>query len=134
MGQARGLDEVRLAPHLHRMNRRRALFGSLVGLPVAALGAVGIRSQRNPYYEGPESGHFDGLRFHLGPNTRDKSQRDLLAWRFGGEAAQWPASFPSLQRDTPPPRVDGDALRVSYVGHASVLIQTHGVNLLIDPV
>jgi L-ascorbate metabolism protein UlaG (beta-lactamase superfamily) len=32
------------------------------------------------------------------------------------------------------PRVDGGALRVSYVGHASVLIQTHGVNLLIDPV
>ena len=116
------------------MNRRRALSLSLIGLPLAAAGAVGYRSQRNPYYEGPENGHFDGLRFHLGPNTRDKSRLDLLAWRFEGGRAEWPASFPSLHRDVPPARVDGSALRVSYVGHASVLIQTQGVNLLIDPV
>ncbi|MFN3889737.1 MAG: MBL fold metallo-hydrolase [Beijerinckiaceae bacterium] len=116
------------------MNRRRVLFGSLIGLPAAALGVAGYRSQRNPYYEGPESAHFDGLRFHLGQNTRDKSRMDLLAWRFGGDRAEWPESFPSSHRDVPPPRVEGAALRVSYVGHASVLIQTHGVNLLVDPV
>ena len=116
------------------MNRRRALSLSLIGLPLAAAGVVGYRSQRNPYYDGPENGHFDGLRFHLGSNTRDKSRLDLLAWRFEGGRAEWPASFPSAHRDVPPPRVEGRALRVSYVGHASVLIQTHGVNLLIDPV
>jgi L-ascorbate metabolism protein UlaG (beta-lactamase superfamily) len=116
------------------MNRRRALSLSLLGLPLAAAGAVGYRSQQNPYYDGPENGHFDGLRFHLGPLTRDKSRLDLLAWRFAGGRAEWPESFPSLHSDVPPPRVEGDALRVSYVGHASMLIQTHGVNLLVDPV
>ncbi|MBX9759806.1 MAG: MBL fold metallo-hydrolase [Beijerinckiaceae bacterium] len=116
------------------MNRRRALSLSLVGLPVAALGAVGLRSQRNPYYEGPENGHFDGLRFHLGPDTRDTSRLDLLRWQFAGGKAEWPQSVPSAHRDAPPARVEGAALRISYVGHASVLIQTHGVNLLIDPV
>jgi L-ascorbate metabolism protein UlaG (beta-lactamase superfamily) len=116
------------------MNRRRALFGSLIGLPAAALGVAGYRSRRNPYYDGPESAHFDGLRFHLGEKTRDKSRMDLISWQFGGGRVDWPPSFPSPHRDAPPARVDGDALRVSYVGHASVLIQTHGVNLLVDPV
>ena len=116
------------------MNRRRALLGSLIGLPVAALGVAGYRSRRNPYYDGPESAHFDGLRFHLGDNTRDKSRMDMLAWHFGGGRADWPETFPSPHRDAPPARVEGAAVRVSYVGHASVLIQTHGVNLLVDPV
>ena len=116
------------------MNRRRALLLSILGLPLAAWASVSHRSRENPYYQGPESAHFDGLRFHLGPLTRDKSRSDLIAWRFGGERAAWPASFPSPHRDTPPQRVEGEALRVSYVGHASVLIQTHGVNLLVDPV
>jgi L-ascorbate metabolism protein UlaG (beta-lactamase superfamily) len=116
------------------MNRRRALTYSLIGAPLAAFGLTSYRSQRNPYYEGPEGPHFDGLRFHLGANTRDKTRMDLLAWRFGGERAKWPDHFASPHRDVPPVRVDGDGLRVSYVGHASVLIQTHGVNLLIDPV
>ena len=35
---------------------------------------------------------------------------------------------------TPLPRMPGDALRVTSIGHASHLIQTSGVNLLVDPV
>ena len=37
-------------------------------------------------------------------------------------------------RDRPPARVDGPEWRISYVGHASLLIQTAGLNILIDPV
>ena len=36
--------------------------------------------------------------------------------------------------DTPPPRVNGGKVRLSFVGHASWLIQTSGLNILIDPV
>ena len=32
------------------------------------------------------------------------------------------------------PRVDGDKVRLSFVGHASWLIQTAGLNILVDPV
>ncbi len=115
------------------MNRRRAI--KLLSLPVvASLGLVGYRANRNPYYAGPQSDHFDGVRFHLGERTRDKSQLDLLKWSMGGDKAVWPGAVPGPRRDVPPARVEGDSLRVSYIGHASVLIQTHGVNLLIDPV
>jgi len=37
-------------------------------------------------------------------------------------------------RRRPPTRVEGTALRISYVGHASMLIQTAGLNILLDPV
>ena len=42
--------------------------------------------------------------------------------------------MPSPHADTPPPRVDGGKVRLSFVGHASWLIQTAGLNILVDPV
>ena len=91
---------------------------------------------RNPYYSGPPSDHFDGERFFVPGRTRDKSRADLLRWQFGSgrKRPAWPESFPSPFRDRPPQRVDGADVRVCLVGHASFLIQTQGVNLLVDPV
>ncbi len=91
---------------------------------------------RNPYYSGPPSDHFDGERFFLpGGRSTDKSRRDLLRWRFRSrELPDWPREYPGLPPDRPPQRVDGAALRVTFVGHATFLIQTQGVNLLVDPV
>jgi L-ascorbate metabolism protein UlaG (beta-lactamase superfamily) len=89
---------------------------------------------KNPYYCGPVSDHFDGTRFFYPGHPTDRSRFDLLKWQFGGgPRPPWPQEAPGL-RDTPPQRVEGAALRVSFVGHASVLIQTQGVNILIDPV
>ncbi|MCC2110046.1 MAG: MBL fold metallo-hydrolase [Hyphomicrobiales bacterium] len=91
---------------------------------------------RNPYYSGPPSDHFDGVRFFLpGGRSTDKSRRDLLRWRFQSrELPAWPSAYSGLPQDKPPPRVHGAALRVAFVGHATFLIQTQGVNLLVDPV
>ncbi|MFV0280103.1 MAG: MBL fold metallo-hydrolase [Rhodoblastus sp.] len=91
---------------------------------------------RNPYYSGPSSDHFDGLRFFLpGGAPTDKSRRDLLRWRLQKrDLPAWPKTFPAGPQDRPPQRVDGRRLRVSVVGHASFLIQTQSLNLLLDPV
>ena len=61
---------------------------------------------------------------------------EVLRWQFGGgrQRAIWPEWAPSPHADTPPPRVDGDKVRFSFVGHASFLIQTAGLNVLVDPV
>lgn len=89
---------------------------------------------RNRYYAGPQTDHFDGIRFHLEGHDSDRNLSDILRWRFGSSRAAWPASAPCPALDHPPERVEGAALRVSYVGHATVLVQTRGLNLLIDPV
>jgi L-ascorbate metabolism protein UlaG (beta-lactamase superfamily) len=90
------------------------------------------------YYNGPVSDHFDGERFFDPLGLPPRSRRDLLRWRFGRQSraqrAKWPGRAPSPYADHPPPRVGGAAWRISYVGHASWLIQTAGLNILLDPI
>ena len=51
----------------------------------------------------------------------------FLRWQLADRGASWPAAFPSpFAADRPPAQVDGDAVRVTYVGHASFLLQTRG--------
>jgi L-ascorbate metabolism protein UlaG (beta-lactamase superfamily) len=89
---------------------------------------------RNPYYSGPATDHFDGTRFFLPQQIPQRNIGAILRWRLQGGRARWPKSFPSPTRDIPPASVEGTALRVSYIGHASFLLQTQGLNILIDPV
>ncbi len=92
------------------------------------------RTQQNPYYSGPVTDHFDGLRFFTpGQRIRLLRKRELLKWRLNGQKARWPREAPA-GFDRPPERVVGGALRISYIGHASVLVQTQSLNLLFDPV
>jgi L-ascorbate metabolism protein UlaG (beta-lactamase superfamily) len=93
---------------------------------------------RSRYYSGPASDHFDGVRFFDPRGVSARSRRDLLRWfvdrRWRGTKAKWPVWAPSPYMDRPPLRFGGTACRISYVGHASFLIQTAGLNILIDPV
>ncbi|OOY06013.1 MBL fold metallo-hydrolase [Thioclava sp. F28-4] len=87
---------------------------------------------RNRYYSGPVSDHFDGERFHPhGQPSTDRSFRDILKWHREGQRARWPKHVP-VEPNVPPERSE-DA-RLTMVGHASVLIQVAGLNLLTDPV
>jgi len=91
--------------------------------------------KRNPYYSGPPSDHFDGLRFFNTPRADENGLKDVLRWRFEErKRAVWPQSVKSLAPDKPPQRVYGSALRLSYIGHASFLLQLYGLNILFDPV
>jgi L-ascorbate metabolism protein UlaG (beta-lactamase superfamily) len=90
------------------------------------------------YYHGPLSDHFDGERFFDPNGSPPRGRRDLRRWMvdryWRGTKAKWPAWAPSPYADRPPARVEGAACRISYVGHASWLIQTGGLNMLLDPV
>ena len=86
----------------------------------------------NRYYQGPVSDHFDGTRFFnpCQPST-DRTLAQMLRWKVAGGAAKWPTFVP-VTPVRPDARVAG--LRVTVVGHASMLIQAAGLNLLTDPV
>lgn len=82
----------------------------------------------------PLSDHFDGRRFH-DPNGLDRhGVKEFLRWRFRRSPGGWPEQVENGHRDRPPARVQGEALRVSFVNHATFLIQTQGLNILTDPV
>jgi L-ascorbate metabolism protein UlaG (beta-lactamase superfamily) len=113
---------------------RRRIVTALAALSAAGVGGLAARAALARYYDGPVSDHFDGVRFNDPDGVPPKSFADMLRWwRANGKAA-WPAWAPSPHADRPPARVAGSAWRISYVGHASLLLQTAGLNLLIDPV
>lgn len=87
----------------------------------------------NRYYNGPPSDHFNGKQFfHAGLPSTDKGILELLRWKLFSKPARWPALIPARTGLKPDSRVD--ALRITAIGHSSMLIQAAGVNILVDPV
>ncbi len=113
---------------------RRRLLALLGAAPLAAAGWFGWARGRNPYYDGPPSDHFDGLRFFHPEQPPDKSPIQAFRALRLAEKAPWPESWPSPFADRPPPEVTGPRLRVVSIGHATHLIQAAGLNILTDPV
>ena len=121
-------------PPSPRLPRRRvaALLGAvpvLASLPWLS-GCAGT-----PTHAGPVSDHFDGRRFFNPGGAGPRGVLELARWKLTGNDEGWPDAFPSpFPQDRPPARVGGGALRVSFAGHASFLIQGAGLNILTDPV
>ena len=93
------------------------------------------------YYRGAVSDHFDGQRF-FNPGVDDTlapptgRSRGGFLWRYltnSDKRPPWPTHVP-VTPTVPPARVAGDRILVTWIGHASVLVQTQGLNILTDPV
>lgn len=98
-------------------------------------GKNGRSPRANRYYSGPVSDHFDGSVFFNPGGVAPRSFRDLLKWQMGTGRERWPREWPSpFAQARPAERIEGDGLRVIMVGHATLLIQTAGMNILTDPV
>jgi L-ascorbate metabolism protein UlaG (beta-lactamase superfamily) len=105
--------------------RRALLCGgvALLGLTVSACA---------PAWKGPRSDHFDGTRFHsiepvehsFGEWLRREATRRQGPWRKFTESPPGPR---------PPEAVGDGGLRVTWINHATVLLQMDGVNVLTDP-
>lgn len=80
----------------------------------------------------PKSNHYNGKTF-FNPNFHgEKSFFDVMKWRWTAERAEWPQH---IENKTYPqmPLANGRAV-FTFVGHASYLVQTAGLNFLTDPV
>jgi L-ascorbate metabolism protein UlaG (beta-lactamase superfamily) len=119
------------------MPSRRRVLKTVAAAGALAAGAWALvaSARSNAYYRGPMSDHFDGERFFNPGGFEPKGRLDFLRWQLAERGAAWPATLPSpFPPDRPPAGVEGDSVRIAYIGHASFLIQTRGVSLLIDPV
>ena len=87
------------------------------------------------YYRGPPSDHFDGERF-FNPGMPAAPRRGpagfFSRWLSPSDRARWPERV-AVTPTVPPRRVEGDEMRVTWIGHATVLVQTQSLNILTDP-
>lgn len=107
---------------------------------IAAAGALGtaglgmtLRSRpANAYYSGPVTDHFDGVQFYNPGGVAPPSLGRVLNLYMTEQWEPWPARLSDVKPDRPPSAID-DAARITFIGHASWLIQTAGLNILVDP-
>ncbi len=86
-------------------------------------------------YHGKKSDHFDGRHFfnhskHVGRQYYAAIQDVFLGRQTLGK---W-AERENKQYPVLPSRIYGEELKVTFVNHSTVLIQTQGLNILTDPI
>ena len=92
-----------------------------------------IGDHRRPDLPDTPSDHFDGRRFfNPGVVARKRRRGDLLRWLAARESTPWPRT--TTFSPPPAPPAHSDTLRITWINHATVLVQAGGHNLIADPV
>jgi L-ascorbate metabolism protein UlaG (beta-lactamase superfamily) len=85
-----------------------------------------------PPYVGPISDHFDGNVFHNADPVSLPSFSKGVRYFLGTTPGHWDAWRENPPRDEIKPR--SQSLRVSFINHATTLIQLDSLNILTDPI
>ncbi len=114
-------------------SRRRFLRLLSTGTAALASGKPARADETmNPSY--PRSDHFDGERFFNPNGHNPRGFRDLLKWQFGRTQGAWPAWVENTARPALPATLGARECAVTFVGHATFLLQFDGFNVLTDPI
>src|ERR1043166_8302115 len=112
----------------------------LVAIPISVAVALVVlytlvdRTLAAPHHHGPVTNHFNGKKFYNLEPPEGKGFVDFLRWQFTRKRGPWNKWTNSESRSSPAPRVNGKELRVTFINHATVLIQTQRLNILTDPI
>ncbi len=115
------------------MSKLRKIALVTVVAAVAALSLLIVVSTVVYDYDGPVSDHFDGSRF-FNPEPGDHTFMDMVKWLWEMETVPWPEWIDDPTQLPPPEKVGDGELRVTYINHATTLIQVDGLNVLTDPI
>lgn len=79
-----------------------------------------------------KSDHFDGKKFN-NPEP-GHTFKDQVKWMLNMKTLKWPKWVEDSLQPPPPSFVGNNSVRITYINHATVLIQANGLNILTDPV
>lgn len=114
------------------MNRKPLLL--LLGVAGAAAAFAAVRCAFSaPGHDGPRTDHFDGNRFHNVVPVRH-GPLDLWKWQLTKEPGPWRDWVDAEPGPPPPERVAIGSYRITFVNHATLLVQVDGLNILTDPI
>lgn len=88
---------------------------------------------KNSYY-GPISDHFDGKKFFNPGHPSRKSNLTMLRWWWYRNQAKWPLHVENKPHPKITTTIPSDKVKITFINHATVLIQTNQFNLLADPI
>lgn len=114
-------------------NQIQFLFRSS-GLLLAAFLLFSTGGCVNARYQGPPSDHFNGREFFLPDPLEPKGFSSFLKWQWTREQAPWPKFVENLATPAVAKEVGANELVVTFVNHATVLLQFSGLNVLTDPI
>lgn len=109
----------------------------LLGVPLGVLGVgliVGYFGFSAPIWNGPTSDHFDGRRFLNKVPAPHAGFGSVLKWMVTAKRGPWERRIDATPGPKPPERVSGGDMRVTFVNHATLLVQFDGLNVLFDPI
>lgn len=107
------------------------VLGIVVVVPVGMI-IMGIWFSA-PRYRGPVSDHFDGKRFINPGRVKAKGMIEVLKWMLERKRGPWHETHDENYGRHPLGHFKG-GIRVTFINHATFLIQVDGVNILTDPV
>jgi L-ascorbate metabolism protein UlaG (beta-lactamase superfamily) len=116
---------------LAKVARRAALALALVALTATCLGCCAFSAES---WRGPKSDHFDGERFFFPGAPEQQGIAGLWKWQTHREHGPWRDHVDAPPGPPPPRRVGAGDIRITFVNHATVLLQLDGLNVLTDPI
>lgn len=87
-----------------------------------------------PVYKGPKSDHYDGEEFHNLEPTDVKGFGEVIKWQLNRNQGYWPDQILKVETSVPLENIDESKARVTFINHASLLIQSGEINILTDPI
>lgn len=87
-----------------------------------------------PAWKGPKGDHFDGTKFFTPGAPAREGTSGFFKWQLERKAGTWSAYRDEPPGPPPPVRVGLGVLRVTFINHATTLLQLDGVNVLTDPI
>lgn len=111
---------------------KRIFFGVVIVF-ISAVMLLGCHFSVGGYHGQPTT-NFDGAEFKNQVPFDRKGLWQVAKWRWTRKDPGWPKWVESQTPSVINRRVFGQKVVVTPIGHATVLIQTQGVNILTDPI